>query len=97
MVYGLRGSGFGLISQGSACFVCADELGDTNCFAGVDTFLKVVDLYDAWTEAGKPRIEQLCMRLTPQDAETEPTAPTHGRLFRRRDHNLHAWLTPITE
>ncbi len=97
MVYGLRGSGFGLISQGSASFVCADELGDTNCFAGVDAFLQVVDLYDAWTQAGKPRIEQLYMQLIPSDSDSDPTPSEHGRLFPRRDHNLHAWLAPTTE
>lgn len=94
MVYGLGGDGFGLVARGGACFVCAEELGDTHCFGGADAFLSVVDLYSQWEASQKPRIEQMRVRLFPNSDGPLPT-PERGRLFRRPTHDVHAWLDPV--
>lgn len=93
MVYGLRGRGFGLVRSSTAAFVCADELGNTHCFAGVDAFLAVDASYRDWLAGGELRVDRLRVRLLPHQAQVPP--PPRGRQFTRTDHTLHAWLAPV--
>jgi len=89
IVYGLSGSGFGLIAHSSAILVSADKLGDTNCYAGVDAFLEVDAAYNRWGSAGKPRTHQYHVQLLPKAAATGNET---GLVLERRYHNLHVWL-----
>lgn len=90
IVYGLSGHGFGVITLGSATFVNTSELGDTHCFAGVDAFLEVNRVFEAWERADKPRVSALRLQLTPMSQA--PESVSVGRLYTRNDHMLHAWL-----
>lgn len=93
IVYGIHGRGFGLIRPSSASFVCADELGDTHCFAGVDAFLAISASYNDWVQAGSPRVDRMRVRLLPKT--DDEALPAQGRAFVRREHNLHVWLAPV--
>ncbi|MEL7236437.1 MAG: hypothetical protein AAGK74_18180, partial [Chloroflexota bacterium] len=88
-VYGLEGSGFALIAQSSAAFTCADLLGNTNCFAGVDAFLEIDAGYSKWVAAGSPHTNHIRLRLR---SKQEPFDHDNGLLLKRRYHNLHVWL-----
>jgi len=89
-VYGLSGRGFGLVQQGSAVFVCADEYGQTHCFASSDAFLALVASYDDWVRAGRISIEQMRVRFVP-DGLTVPLV-NEGATFPRHTSTLQIWL-----
>ncbi|MFQ3566124.1 MAG: methyltransferase domain-containing protein [Aggregatilineales bacterium] len=87
--FGIEGSGFALLAQGSACFVPMQEAGKAIVFGGADTLLAAQDLVSAWQRAGAPSAARLRLRLIPRE-QTLPRAP--GRAFTRADHHLFAWL-----
>lgn len=89
-VYGLSGRGFGLVQQGSAVFVCADEYGQTNCFASSDAFLALAASYDDWVRAGRIGIVQMRVRFVP-DGLTVP-AIVNGVTLQRHHSKLQLWL-----
>jgi protein-L-isoaspartate(D-aspartate) O-methyltransferase len=94
-VYGMDGDGFTLITIGSATFVGADDLGDTNCYGGADSFLKVDEVFAAWRAAGEPGIDTLRVRLFPRPEETSQGrifVPETGYLYRRPGHQLHVYM-----
>jgi protein-L-isoaspartate(D-aspartate) O-methyltransferase len=90
--YGIEGAGIALFSPGSACLIPYHDTGLTYCFAGADAFMMVDGVLNQWVEAGKPDSAALRLHLIPKvDDETLPVIE-HGRVYRRRDHNLHAWF-----
>ncbi|MDZ4768448.1 MAG: methyltransferase domain-containing protein [Chloroflexota bacterium] len=96
--YGITGTGFGLFTQGSACFLkiggthhaSNDDALKIRYFGAADTYLTLQDTLSAWVKAGHPDQSRLRVRLIPIDAQPLGTAP--GRVYRRRDHLLQAWL-----
>lgn len=88
--YGIEGQGFTIMTQGSACFVPVRGQGHAYCFGSADSFLAAQDLINAWSDAGRPSVEQMRMRLIP--IEHDKPAITAGKLLTRRDHHLHVWL-----
>ena len=92
--YGIEGGGLGLFAQGSACFVPVAGEGAARCFGSSDAFLAVEDALHAWEAAGRPDSSQLRLRLIP--ATRGAPEITGGKLYRRRDHYLHAWLEGTT-
>lgn len=91
--YGIGvGSGFALIGQGSACFVTidADRNAKARCFGSVDALMAIEEVLAAWERAGMPQHDRLRLRLIPKT--TAPLTVDRGRLYRRRDHDLHVWL-----
>lgn len=89
--YGVSGTGFALIAQGSACFIPLDGRGAAHCFGASDAFLTVQKMLTDWIAAGQPTIDRLRLRLHPRGALT---SVSQGRLFPRKNHDLHAWLEP---
>lgn len=90
--YGIEGAGMALFSPGSACLIPYRDTGQTYCFAGADAFMMVDGVLSQWIAAGKPGSDSLRLRLTPKvEDETMPVI-SHGRVYRRHDHNLHAWF-----
>ena len=92
LVYGLSGRGFGLVQQGSAVFVCADEYGQTHCFASSDAFLAFAASYDDWTRTGRVGVQQMRVRFAPNSVTLD--SDDRGRVFTRRGTKLHVWLEP---
>lgn len=97
--YGVVGEGFGVISNGSACFVPLggitfeeelDHVMPVRYFGAADAYLTVQDTLSAWVKAGQPDQTHLRLRLIPNEAQPIGTAP--GRVYHRRDHLLQAWL-----
>jgi len=91
--YGMEGSGFALITQGSACFVPFAGLGNAHCYAGADAVLAMQDCLDAWAAAGNPRTDKLRLEMIPKD--NEPPMMRDGKFYVRRDHYLHVWLDGV--
>lgn len=88
--YGISGSGFTLIGAASAVFVPLEGEGKARCFGGSDALLAAQDALTAWDAAGRPRQDKLRMRLLSlSNAPAADSVP--GKIFRRRDHVLHAW------
>jgi protein-L-isoaspartate(D-aspartate) O-methyltransferase len=88
--YGMEGSGFALITQGSACFVPFNGSGNAHCYAGADAYMVMQDTAEAWMKAGQPRTDKLRLALIPKG--DQPLVLTHGKVYTRRDHYLHVWL-----
>ncbi len=89
--YGVSGTGFALIAQGSACFIPLDGRGAAHCFGASDAFMTTQQMLTDWMAAGQPTIDRLRLRLHPRGALT---SVSQGRLFPRKNHDLHAWLEP---
>lgn len=88
--YGIEGSGFALLTQGSACFIPVEGEGMAYCYGGADSFLAIEDALNAWEQDGRPSRDRLRLRLIPS-GRGEPSIHT-GKLYPRRDHILHAWF-----
>jgi protein-L-isoaspartate(D-aspartate) O-methyltransferase len=95
--YGIEGAGIALFSPGSACLMPYTEIGLTYCFAGADAFMMVDAVLNQWIEAGKPGSEALRLQLTPKAEDDTLPIIDHGRVYRRRDHDLHAWFETETK
>lgn len=91
--YGMTDEGFAYFTPASACFVPYGGGGATHTFASADAFMEVERLLAGWQAAGRPRMEQLRLRLIPRSHGIPPDA-LHGKIYPRRDHFLHAWLEP---
>jgi protein-L-isoaspartate(D-aspartate) O-methyltransferase len=90
--YGIEGAGIALFSPGSACLIPYRDNGLTYCFAGADAFMMVDSVLNQWVQAGKPASDSLRLRLLPKAEDETIPVIDHGRVYRRRDHNLHAWF-----
>lgn len=90
--YGIEGAGIALFSPGSACLIPYRDTGQTYCFAGADAFIMVDTVLNQWIEAGRPGSDALRLRLLPKANEETVPVIEHGRVYRRRDHHLHAWF-----
>ncbi|MCU0512205.1 MAG: hypothetical protein MUE40_06510 [Anaerolineae bacterium] len=88
--YGMDGRGLALITRGSATFAPYHTRGTTHCYGGAEAFLTMQELLDRWNAAQRPDMRALRLRLIPL-AEA-PARVDQGKLYRRRDHVLHAWL-----
>jgi protein-L-isoaspartate(D-aspartate) O-methyltransferase len=88
--YGMEGSGFALVSKGSAVFVPFHEEGNTHCYAGADAFLEMARVVEAWTAAGRPQSHQLRLRLLPKSGDIPSI--DEGKVYTRREHYVHVWL-----
>ncbi len=91
--YGISvGSGFALITHGSACFVTVDGDNSTlaRSFGSADAQLAVADALEAWDRAGKPQQDRLRLRLVPKTSSQFTTQ--QGSVYSRRDHYLLVWL-----
>jgi protein-L-isoaspartate(D-aspartate) O-methyltransferase len=88
--YGMTGEGFAFFTPASACFVPYYGIGATHSFAGADAFLAVEGFLTRWTQAGRPGIDRLRLRLIPRSLGVDVTAP--GKVYPRRDHFLHIWM-----
>lgn len=94
--YGIIGHGFALVTGGSACFVplgAAGRVGDkpaARWFGASESVVLVEELLHQWAGAGYPDHRRLRLRLIPVEAQPIGTAP--GRVFRRREHLLQAWM-----
>ncbi len=91
--YGMEGSGFGLITQGSACFVPFNGMGSSHSYAGADAFMAMENCVSAWIKAGQPRTDKLRLALIPRSEEVPSV--TAGKIYTRRDHYLHVWLEGV--
>jgi protein-L-isoaspartate(D-aspartate) O-methyltransferase len=89
--YGLEGYGFAFLTQGSAAFVPYHGEGQVHSYGSADAFLALHETIAAWDAAGRPNADQLRLRLVPLD-RGEPSVQD-GRLYQRRDHYLHVWLS----
>lgn len=88
--YGLEKRGVALIMPTAAAFVPYHEMGVCHCFGGSDAYLHMQEALDAWDASGRPNAHLLRLRLIPK---TQPKPDiTHGKLYERRHHYLHAWL-----
>lgn len=88
--YGMEGSGFALISRGSATFVPYLEGGATHCYAGADAFLALEALIAEWKSVGSPTVRNLRLRLYPK-TQDKPEISV-GDLGERPHYYIHAWL-----
>ncbi|MBI5671099.1 MAG: methyltransferase domain-containing protein [Chloroflexi bacterium] len=88
--YGLEGTGFALVSPGSACFVPFQGQGDVHCYGGADAFMALREVLGAWEAAGRPGSDRLRMRLLPK--KPGRTAPPGGKVYSRLYHDLMMWL-----
>ncbi len=93
--YGLSGTGFALLLQGSACFVSFNQRGESVCFGSSDAFILMQDGLTAWRQAGEPGIDRLRLRLIPKDNRTMDVQ--NGRLFTRSYHYLQVWFADKTD
>jgi protein-L-isoaspartate(D-aspartate) O-methyltransferase len=90
--YGLSGSGFALIAQGSACFVPYDASGRTLTFASADTFMALNDTLNVWDRAGRPDVNRLRLRLMPKTLTSVLTPQPNYAVYSRLYHDVHVWL-----
>ncbi len=90
--YGLEGSGFALITSGSACFIPYKDTGTVHTFGGADAFLALQDSLDAWEKAGRPGSADLRLQLLEKDTTQPQTEKSLSRLYERQYHNLLVWL-----
>ncbi|MBE2268951.1 MAG: methyltransferase domain-containing protein [Anaerolinea sp.] len=88
--YGIEGSGFALLTQGSACFVPVTGEGITYSYGGADAFMGIEETLKAWNAAGRPKRDRLRLRLIPNDRPIP--AVSAGKLYPRRSHRLHVWM-----
>jgi hypothetical protein len=88
--YGLQGSGFVLLTNGSACFVSTSARGSARCFGSSDALIAVEDALAAWIRDGKPQQERLRLRLVPKDNFS--FAVRRGKVYPRRDHAVIVWM-----
>lgn len=88
--YGLEGSGFALITSGSACFVPFQGYGQVHTFAGADAFMALRDALEAWNAAGRPSSDRLRMRLMAKKAGRP--RPAGGMIYSRLYHDLVIWM-----
>lgn len=88
--YGLQGSGFVLLTNGSACFVPTSARGSARCFGSSDALLAVEDALAAWIRDGKPQQDRLRLRLVPKDSFS--FAVQRGKVYPRRDHAVIVWM-----
>lgn len=94
--YGIHGSGFALITPGSACFVPTQGDGDIFSFGGSDALITLQTIIPQWEAAGKPRSSLLRIRAAPLALASTGLPPTMlGRRFNRRDHALDVWLEGV--
>ena len=89
-VYGVDGRGIALFAPGSAVFIPYESEGLVHCYAGADAYLALQETVDEWDRLGRPAVGQLRLRLMPRMSGT-PRIKS-GKLYTRRDHNLHVWL-----
>jgi protein-L-isoaspartate(D-aspartate) O-methyltransferase len=90
--YGLEGSGFAIITSGSACFVPYNGNGVTHSFGGADAFLTMQDALNAWDKAGRPGSANLRLQLLPKRITRPIDLKPHSRLYSRQYHDLFVWL-----
>ncbi len=88
--FGVTGSGFALVSQGSACFVSTSARGTARSFGSADALLAVQEVLTAWERDGKPKQERLRLRLIPR--QNDSFSVRGGKVYSRRDHYLCAWM-----
>lgn len=89
--FGLEGIGIALFSKGSACFVDYQSGGSVRYFGSADTYLELVDLLQQWQDAGRPMVKDLKCQLYPK--KTGVPVVEHGKLYDRRDHYVHVWMS----
>ncbi|MDX1990820.1 MAG: hypothetical protein SF029_00425 [bacterium] len=87
--FGIEGQGFAFFTPGSAVFVPYYALGETHCFASVDSFLTVEQHVQDWEKVGRPGIDCLRVRLIPKSMGRPENAV--GKLYERRDHYVQVW------
>lgn len=93
--YGMdAGSGYAIISPASAVCIPYQEQGLGHTFAGSDAFITAQAMLDEWNMIGRPGVENLRLRLTPQGI-TPTDAPPYGRIDQRVENDLHVWLQPV--
>jgi protein-L-isoaspartate(D-aspartate) O-methyltransferase len=90
--YGLEGSGFALISSGSACFVAYHEKGAVHTFGSADSFLALQDAVDAWDKEGRPGSSQLRLQLIPHSTTPPVSSKPLSHLYSRQWHDMLVWL-----
>jgi hypothetical protein len=90
--YGLEGSGFAIITSGSACFVPYNGGGVAHSFGGADAFLAMQDALDSWDKLGRPGSANLRLQvLSKRSAQPVDLKPL-SRLYYRQYHDLLVWL-----
>jgi protein-L-isoaspartate(D-aspartate) O-methyltransferase len=98
--YGMEYSGMALFAPASAAFAAFQDRGNVHCFAGADAVLAMQEKVDEWKAIGRPRAQELRMRLIPR-AQGEPQLEhieqlKRGKVYERRQHYLHVWLEENT-
>ncbi len=88
--YGVSGSGFVLMTAGSACFVSMSARGAARSFGGADALMAVLDALAAWEHDGKPQQNRLRLRLVSRGNLS--FAVKRGKVYARGDHYLLAWM-----
>jgi protein-L-isoaspartate(D-aspartate) O-methyltransferase len=90
--YGMDGSGFALITSGSACFVPYREKGAVHTFGGADAFFTMQGTLDAWEKAGRPGGNNLRVQLLEKGSVQSLTSKPNSRLYSRQYHDILTWL-----
>ncbi len=90
--YGLEGSGFAIITSGSACFVPYNGNGVAHSFGGADAFLMLQDALNAWDKSGRPGSANLRLQLLPKRSAQPIDLKPLSRLYTRQYHDLSVWL-----
>ncbi len=89
--YGMEGNGIVLFAPASAVFAGYDDGGKVFSFGGADAYLEMQSWFKSWLEVHYPLTDKLNLRLIPKSFG-EPQIDT-GKLFIRKDHYLHVWLS----
>ena len=91
--YGIKRSGFAVITRGSMAFISLGDDFQSMIFGGADAFIAAHEVFNAWQEAGMPGDDRLRARLIYREDESETSETRKSyRIYRRADHDLHVWL-----
>jgi protein-L-isoaspartate(D-aspartate) O-methyltransferase len=91
--YGIKRSGFAVITRGSMAFISLDEDFQSMIFGGADAFIAAHEVFEAWRADGMPSDDALHAKLVYRDDEDAPEARKSYRVYRRADHDVHVWLS----
>jgi hypothetical protein len=98
IAYGLTGIGWGILSSTTACLVPFGDQRVVHIYGGVDSYLEMVRLSQAWGECGQPGLERAHLVITPAGRSAfRPPEGAVQRVFARPAHTYTLWIDPPDE
>lgn len=95
IAYGLTGIGWGILSSTTACLVPFGDQRVVHIYGGVDSYLEMVRLSQAWSECGQPGLERAHLVITPAGRPAfQPPDGAVQRVFARPAHTYTLWIDP---